>query len=375
MSELPKIPFLDLSAHHAPFREEFMDAFGMVMDSSAFAGGEFVSEFESRFAEFCGTRHAIGLSSGTDAIWLALLALGIGPGDEVITVPMTFIATVEAILRIGARPVFVDIDPVTYTMSPSDLEQAITERTKAIMPVHLFGRLADMKGIGAIANKYNLPVVEDAAQAHGASDGNTMAGAFGIAGAFSFYPGKNLGAFGDAGALTTNDAQIAALARMVRDHGQSQKYIHSVSGWNCRMDGIQAAVLSLKLSRLAANNERRAEHAEFYNTKLKGIPDILLPAGGKACSNVHHIFAIRSGSRSELLKHFESHGIGYGIHYPVPAHLQPCCGFLGGAVGDFPVSETCAKEFVSLPMYPEMTGAQRERVVQVLLGFSEAMAA
>ncbi|MCF7675976.1 MAG: DegT/DnrJ/EryC1/StrS family aminotransferase [Akkermansiaceae bacterium] len=356
------VPFLDLNAHHAPHRAELADAIQQVVDAAAFAGGPFVSRFEADFADYCGTPHAVGVGSGTDALWLALLALGIGPGDEVITVPMTFIATAEAISRTGARPVFVDIEDATFTMDPAHLERAVTPRTKAILPVHLFGQMADMTPILEFARARGIAVIEDAAQAHGAGYDGTRAGSLGAAGCFSFYPGKNLGAFGEAGAVTTADEALADRIRVLRDHGQTRKYHHAALGWNCRMDGIQAAVLQVKLRHLEHHNEQRRLHAAHYAKALAGIPRLMLPGLGPHRMHVHHVYAIRTPDRDSLIAHLESEGIGCGIHYPVPVHLQPAYALLGHRPGSFPVAERCANEFISLPMYPELTSGQIEIV-------------
>ncbi len=361
------VPFLDLKAHHAACRGELAAAISEVIEESAFAGGPFVNRFEESFAEFCETRHAVGVGSGTDALWLALAALGIGPGDEVITVPMTFIATVEAISRTGARPVFVDVEESTYTMDPAALERAVTPRTKAIIPVHLFGQMADMGPILRFARERGIAVIEDAAQAHGARYAGHRAGSLGTAGCFSFYPGKNLGAFGEAGAVVTQDAGLAERMRMFRDHGQVRKYHHAEIGWNCRMDGIQAAVLQVKLGYLENRNERRRRHAAHYSRALSGVPGLVLPDCGPSRSHVSHIYAIRVADRNTFMQHLESRGIGCGIHYPVPVHLQPAYSCLGHRRGSFPVSERCAAEFVSLPMYPELTASQIGAVVAAVV--------
>src|SRR6202795_176537 len=263
-----RVPFLDLNAHHAPLRSEFDRAIGEVIDSGAFAGGPFVEKFEADFATYNHSRYAVGLGSGTEALWLALLASGVGPGDEVITVPSTFMATAEAITYCSARPVFVDVDESTYTMDPDRLEKAVTPRTKAIIPVHLFGQAADMDPILDFARKHGLFVIEDAAQAHGAEYKGRKVGSIGHAGCFSFYPGKNLGAFGEAGAIVTNDREFAETVRVLRDHGQLKKYHHSMIGWNGRMDGLQGSILRVKLSHLAKNNERRRENAKTYASHL-----------------------------------------------------------------------------------------------------------
>jgi dTDP-4-amino-4,6-dideoxygalactose transaminase len=272
-----KVPFLDLKAHHAPFIEKFDRAIREVIESSAFAGGPFVEKFEEEFAAFCGSSYAIAVGNGTDALWLALLGLGIGEGDEVITVPNTFIATAEAITYCNARPVFVDVDQDTFTMNPAELEKSLTEKTKAIIPVHLFGQPADMDPILEFARANGLFVVEDAAQAHGAEYKGRKAGTMGDAGCFSFYPGKNLGAFGEAGAVVTNDPELRKQIQMLRDHGQSRKYHHTLMGWNCRMDGIQAAVLSIKLRHLDEANSLRRKHATEYNQAFAGIDEVLTP--------------------------------------------------------------------------------------------------
>src|SRR5947209_7801130 len=270
-----QVPFIDLRSHHEPMMGELVDAFRQVTETSAFAGGPFVARFESEFAAFCGTRHALGVGSGTDSLWLSLLALGVGPGDEVITTPNSFMATAEAISLCGARPVFVDVDPVTYTLDPAQLEEAITLRTQAIIPVHLFGQTADMDAILAIARRHGTPVVEDACQAHGAEYKGRKAGSMGVAGCFSFYPGKNLGAFGEAGAITTDESDLRSRVQVLRDHGQAAKYHHSHIGWNARMDGIQAAVLSVKLRRLQKSNAARRAHAQLYDELLAYEPRLL----------------------------------------------------------------------------------------------------
>jgi dTDP-4-amino-4,6-dideoxygalactose transaminase len=357
------VPFLDLHAEHAPLRRELSGAIEEVIDSLAFAGGPFVCGFEEKFAEFCQVDHAVGVGSGTDALWLALLALGIGPGDEVITVPMSFIATAAAITRTGARPVFVDIDEATYTMDPAALEGALTPRTRAVLPVHLFGQMADMQPIIEFARRHGLAVVEDAAQAHGAEYDGRRAGSHGDVGCFSFYPGKNLGAFGEAGMVVTHDAQLAERIRMLRDHGQARKYHHLTLGWNCRMDGLQAAVLQVKLRALERNNHRRRAHAARYAEGMGGLADVVLPVCAARRTHVHHIYALRVANRREFLTRMEQRGIGCAIHYPVPIHLQLAYAALGLRRGSFPVAERCADEFVSLPLYPELTERQIAAVV------------
>jgi dTDP-4-amino-4,6-dideoxygalactose transaminase len=363
-----QVPFLDLRVQHEPLMTELLDAFRQVTETSAFAGGPFVARFETEFAAYCQTRHALGVGSGTDALWLSLLALGVGPGDEVITVPNSFMATAEAISLCGARPVFVDIDRETYTMDPEQLEAAITLRTQAIVPVHIFGQMADMDAIMRIARRHGTPVVEDACQAHGAEYRGRRAGSIGVAGCFSFYPGKNLGAFGEAGAVTTDEAEMRSKIQVLRDHGQAAKYLHSTIGWNARMDGIQAAVLSLKLRRLAAGNEARRQHAALYNELLSDEPRVIRPFVAEGNVHAYHIYAVRVKNRDRVLQRMSEHNVNCGIHYPVPIHLQKAYAFLGFGHGSFPVAEWCAGEFLSLPMYPELRPEQIEFVVKTLKG-------
>jgi dTDP-4-amino-4,6-dideoxygalactose transaminase len=359
-----KVPFLDLKARHAPLIEEFDCAIRAVIESSAFAGGPFVETFEKEFAAFCGSSYAIGVGNGTDALWLTLLALGIGEGDEVITVPNTFIATAEAITYCKARPVFVDVDQDTFTMNPAKLERALTERTKAIIPVHLFGQPADMDPILEFARTHGLFVIEDAAQAHGAEYKRRKAGTMGEAGCFSFYPGKNLGAFGEAGAVVTNDPELRKQIQMLRDHGQSRKYYHTMMGWNCRMDGIQAAVLSVKLRHLYEANSLRRQHASGYNQAFAGIDEVLTPFEAEHARHVYHVYSIRVQKRDVVLRDLQEKGVGCAVHYPVPIHLQDACRNLGYTKGAFPVAENLADEFISLPMFPELTEEQIEYVAR-----------
>lgn len=361
------IPFLDMRARHAPLKEEFMRVIGEVIDTGEFAGGRFVERFEQEFAAYCGTRTAVGVGSGTEALWLTMLAMGIGPGDEVITVPMTFAATVEAIRFTGARPVFVDIDPVSYTMDPTAVERAVTPRTKAILPVHLFGQPAEMSPLLEIARRFGLRVIEDAAQAHGAEYDGKKVGSLGDAGCFSFYPGKNLGALGEAGAVTCDDETLAKRLRMLRDHGQREKYHHEISGWNGRMDGIQAAVLSVKLPLLDAWNRSRRQHALHYGRGLSGIMDVILPAERQGTVHAWHIHAVRVRHRQSILEVLRKQKIGYGLHYPVPVHLQPSSRDLGYKHRDFPVSEQYAHEFLSLPVSPELDDSSVEQVISALI--------
>src|ERR1700746_3844616 len=324
-----KVPFLDLKSHHAPMLNEINGAIRDVVENSAFAGGPFVERFEEDFAAYCNSSYAIGVGSGTDALWLVLLALGVGPGDEVITVPNTFMATVEAITYSGARPVFVDVDERTYTMEPGALKNVLTTRTKAIIPVHLFGQPADMDPILEFARANGLFVVEDAAQAHGAGYKGRKAGTMSDAGCFSFYPGKNLGAFGEAGAVVTNDAELREKIQVLRDHGQVRKYYNTLVGWNCRMDGIQAAILAVKLRHLEEANLLRRERALQYNQAFEGIEGVATPFAADYARHVYHVYAIRVQERDKVRRFLEEKGIGCGVHYPIPIHLQEACRDLG----------------------------------------------
>ena len=366
-----KVPFIDLWAQHLPLMSEFSQAIQEVIESSAFAGGPFVAAFERDFAAYCDTAYAIGVGSGTEALWLSLLACGVGSGDEVITVPSTFMATAEAITYCGARPVFVDVDQRTYTMDPDALKHALTAKTRAIVPVHLFGQPADMDPILEFGRDHGLPVIEDACQAHGATYKGKPVGTFGDTACFSFYPGKNLGAFGEAGAIVTSNSELDQKLRVLRDHGQERKYFHSVIGWNCRMDGIQAAVLRIKLSKLEAANQRRRNHAAQYDAGLGDFDGVTTPAQASYARHVYHIYAIRVRSRDETIRSLTDQGIATGIHYPVPVHLQEAYQTLGYTRSSFPIAERCAAEFVSLPMYPELTHPQIEQVIE---GVKQAVA-
>lgn len=361
-----KVPFLDLKAHHAPIREQLDAAIRDVIDAGAFAGGPFVAKFEQEFAAYCGAANAVGVGNGTDALWLSLLALGVGKNDEVVTVPSTFMATAEAISFCGARPAFVDIDEQSYTLDPRLLEKAVNPRTKAIIPVHLFGQTADMQPILEIASRHGIPVIEDACQAHGATYDGRKAGTMGVAGCFSFYPGKNLGALGEAGAVVTNDAKLAAKIQVLRDHGQARKYYHTHIGWNGRMDGIQGAVLSVKLKQLDVSNVRRHAHAMLYDQLLQGVEEVVRPVQAPRNHHVYHVYAVRVQDRNQVLQALTDKGIGCAIHYPIPVHLQDAYRFLGLGPGSFPVAERCAEEFLSLPMFPELSREQIQAAAQEL---------
>lgn len=357
-----KVPFLDLKTQYEFLKDEIDEAIQQVLDSCAFAGGRFVEQFEKSFAKFCQCDHAVGVGSGTEALWLALIALGVKPGDEVISVANTFIATAEAISFCGAKPVFVDIDERTYTMDPNLIESAITPRTKAIIPVHIFGHMADMDPIMEIARLNNLFVIEDACQAHGAEYKGKRAGSIGDAGCFSFYPGKNLGAFGEAGAVVTNNKSLAENISKLRDHGQSEKYYHMMVGWNGRMDGIQGAILDVKLKRLSDWNEARRKNATVYGDLLADLDGIAIPQEADYAKHVYHIYAIRVKNRDALLTTLSENEIYCGIHYPLSVHLQKAYSELGYKHSDLPVAEKVASQFLSLPMYPELTYNQQKRV-------------
>lgn len=359
------IPFLDLKAQYSAIGTELETAAVDVMRRGEFVLGSKVAEFEEHFAAFCGAKEAVAVNTGTSALHLALLALDIGPGDEVVTVSMTFVATVAAIRYTGAKPVFVDIDPQTWTMDPSQLEQAITPRTKAIIPVHLHGRLADMAAIMEIASRHGIPVIEDAAQAHGAEFEGRRAGTFGVIGCFSFYPGKNLGACGEGGGIVTDRADIALKLRQMRDWGQSARYFHDYPGYNYRMDGIQGAVLDVKLRYLPEWTEKRQAVARRYE-ELLGNEPVATPAPAKDREHVWHVYAIRSSARDWFQGELKAAGVMTNIHYPRPVHLQKIHADLGYGSNSFPVTEALAAETLSLPMYPELTPAQIERVANAV---------
>lgn len=387
MSGIGNIPFLDLVTPHMELREELAKVFEGALSTAGFIGGPEVSGFEAEFAAYCHSKHCVGVGSGTDALRFAFMASGIGPGDVVVTVPHTFIATTEAISQCGARPVFVDIDEATYNMDPAGLRryleqdcrkdsgQLIDQRTglrvAAVVPVHLYGQTADMDPILEVAGEFGLQVFEDSCQAHGAEYFSRKenrwrtAGSMGRAAAFSFYPGKNLGACGEAGAITTDDEELAQKMRMIRDHGQRQKYYHQVEGYNGRLDSIQAGILRVKLRRLGEWTASRQEAARRYRELFTGQDGrIGLPHEAEWAKHVFHLYVVQVPNREELMQQLGEAGIGTGIHYPVPLHLQEAYGYLGYGAGDFPVTEKVAKEIVSLPMFPQLREEQQERVVQ-----------
>lgn len=367
-----KVPFLDLKMQYSSIQDEIANCLQEVLANTAFAGGPFVEKFENNFASFCQCKYAIGVSSGTAALWMTLLALEVGQGDEVVTTPNTFIATAEAISFCGAKPVFVDIDEQTYNMNPELLESAITAKTKAIIPVHLYGQTANMEPIMEIARAHGLLVIDDACQAHGAKYKGHLTDSTGDAGCFSFYPGKNLGAYGEAGAVVTNSTKLAERIRILRNHGQKKKYFHSLIGWNARMDGFQGAVLSVKLKHLPAWNEARRENAQLYNDLLADVDDIITPTEAAYAKHVYHIYAVRTQNRDTLITTLAEKNIHCGIHYPIPIHLQDAYRFLGYTKGSFPVAERCARELVSLPMFPELSREQIEKVSSEIKRFLEA---
>jgi len=348
------VPFLDLAAQHRPLKAEILSQWESILDSASFVGGESVELFEKDFAKFCGTDHCVSVNSGTDALRFIFIALGLRPGDEVITVPNTFIATTEAISQAGGTPVFVDIDPKTYTLNPDTIEEHITPKTRGIVPVHLYGQIADMDPILAIAQKHGLWVVEDACQAHGASYNGKKAGAIGRAAAFSFYPGKNLGACGEAGAVTTNDAALATKIRLLRDHGQSEKYHHEIEGYNGRCDALQAAVLRVKLSYIDQWNALRRGNAALYEDRLKDLREIALPFTAKQRLHVFHLFVICVENRDFVTRALKEKGVTAGLHYPTPLHLQKAYSKMELRAGSFPAAEYSARHCLSLPMYPEL---------------------
>jgi dTDP-4-amino-4,6-dideoxygalactose transaminase len=360
------VPFVDLKRQYLEIKDEILSAVARVFDSTQFVLGQEVAAFEEEFAAYCGARHGIAVNTGTSALHLALLAAGIGPGDEVVTVPLTFVATAAAIGYTGAKPVFVDVDPVTYTMDPVAIEAAITPRTKAILPVHLYGQAADMDPIVAIARRHGLLVIEDAAQAHGAEYKGRRCGSIGDLGCFSFYPGKNLGAYGEGGLVTTANPEFVRRIRMLRDWGAEIKYQHVMKGFNYRMEGVQGAVLRIKLRYLEAWTEARRTHAAAYHRLLEDS-GITLPVEAPRNRHVYHVFAVLTPQRREFMESLAERGVQTGIHYPIPVHLQPAYSELNYRPGDFPVSERVASEEVSLPMFPELTENEIEAVAQAVL--------
>jgi dTDP-4-amino-4,6-dideoxygalactose transaminase len=357
------IPFIDLKAQYQSIKEEIDLAVSKVLESSQFVLGDEVAAFEESFAAYCGAHYGIAVNSGTSALHLALLAAGIGPGDEVITVPFTFVATVAAIGYTGARPVFVDIDPQSFTMNVGQIENQITKYTKAILPVHLYGQPADMDPILQIARQYGLVVIEDAAQAHGAEYKGQRVGGLGDLGCFSFYPGKNLGAYGEGGMVVTNNPDFNRVIRMLRDWGQERRYYHVLKGYNYRMEGLQGAILGVKLRHLETWTKARRAHAVRYRELLK-ISSLQTPEEISYARHVYHVFAVRSPQRNALQQVLSSKGIQTGIHYPIPIHLQDAYGDLNFKPGDFPEAERAADEVLSLPMFAELSYQELDRIAE-----------
>lgn len=367
-----KVPLLDLKAQYASIKDEIVPVLNEVCESQMFILGKKVAEFESRIAEYCGVSFASGCASGTDALLLSIMAFNIGAGDEIITTPYTFFATAGSIHRVGARTVFVDIKPDTFNIDPSEIEKAITPRTKAIIPVHLYGQPADMAEIMEIAGRYDLKVIEDAAQSIGAKYNGRNAGAIGDTGCFSFFPSKNLGCFGDGGMVVTNSKEIDDKIKVLRVHGSSPKYYHSIVGLNSRLDALQASVLSVKLRYLNKWSEKRGENADNYKKLFieSNLFDIIkLPVVKEGNTHIYNQFVIRVEKRDELIKYLAENEIGCEIYYPVPLHLQECFKYLGYGEGSFPESERAAKETLALPVYPELTYEQQEYVVSVISRF------
>jgi dTDP-4-amino-4,6-dideoxygalactose transaminase len=364
------VPFLDLNRQYASIKEDIDQAIRDVIAESAYIGGSFVDRFERAFANFCGAKYCIGVANGTDALCLALKALGVGPGDEVLVPANTFIATSEAVTLAGARVVFVDIDPSTYNIDPEQIEAKVTSRTRAVIPVHLYGRPSDMDPIVEIARKHNLLVVEDAAQAHGALYKGRKIGSIGDAACFSFYPGKNLGAYGDGGAIVTSDEEVAARLRMLANHGRIDKYNHGIEGMNSRLDGLQAAVLHVKLGHLSAWSELRRDRARRYSELLRGT-DVVVPATSVGIEAVYHLYVIRVRAevRDDLREYLQQQGISTGIHYPITLPNLRAYAYLNHDPQDFPEATRASREILSLPIFPELQDVELESVCQALTDF------
>ncbi|HXR17395.1 MAG TPA: DegT/DnrJ/EryC1/StrS family aminotransferase [Terriglobales bacterium] len=399
MTQNAKVPFVDLVTLHRELEPELLEVCKRVIETAGFIGGPEVEGIEKEFAEYCGTKYCVGVNSGTDALRFALIAAGIQPGDIVLTVPNTFIATTEAISQAGARPDLVDIDPTTFNMDPEKLRKYLETRcaldsktgryvhktlgkpVTAVVPVHLFGQMADMDPIMALAEQYRLIVVEDACQAHGAEYFSKKqnrwlkAGSVGRAAAFSFYPGKNLGACGEGGAITTNDQELARKSMVLRDHGSAKKYYHDVEGYNGRLDSMQAGMLRVKLKHLTRWNEQRRESARIYDRLLAPMEgSVVAPTQASYSKSVYHLYVVRTPFRDELQKHLSEAGVGTGIHYPVPVHLQRAYAAMGWKKGDFPVSENAADQILSLPMFAGLTSDQQKRVAESIAQFATSYA-
>jgi dTDP-4-amino-4,6-dideoxygalactose transaminase len=376
METMRPVPMVDLKAQLARIRPEVDAAVARVLESTQFVLGEDCARLEEEFAAYCGVGHAVAVANGTDALVLALRAYGVGPGDEVVTVANTFIATGEAILLNGARPVFVDVDPDTFTMDPAALEAAITPRTRLVIPVHLYGHPAPMEAINRIAARRGLPVLEDAAQAHGAEESGRRAGALGHAACFSFYPAKNLGAYGDAGMVVSSDASFAARVRQMANHGAGEhRYDNVVLGTNSRLDALQAAILRVKLRYLPEWDEERRERVGAYSAALRDVPGVRVPRERDGVRSAWHLFTIRVAERDTLQAHLKAQGIATAVHYPRPIHLQPAMASAGGKVGDLPVSEQLSREVLQLPLYPELPLDDVKRVAAEVAAFRPASVA
>jgi dTDP-4-amino-4,6-dideoxygalactose transaminase len=363
------IPMVDLRTQYRALQPEIQAALAEVLESSAFIGGEACREFEREFATFCRAGAACGVANGSDALYLALRALAIGPGDEVVTTPFTFVATAEAITRVGARVVFADLDERTLNLDPAAVESALTPRTRAILPVHLYGHPADMPRFQTLAGQAGVELVEDAAQAHGAEVGGRRAGTLGRLACFSFFPSKNLGAYGDGGMLVSDDVDLLAKVRLLANHGSKKKYWHAMEGVSSRLDNLQAAILRVKLKRLEEWNERRRTVAALYHQALAGLPGLTLPEELPGYRAVYHLYTVRLAQRDALAAHLTSRHIASAVHYPRPLHLQQAYEYLGIEEGRFPVAERAAREVLSLPMYPELTPGQVERIAAEVRAF------
>jgi len=363
------VPFVDLKQQYLSIKDEVLAAVAGVFESTQFVLGKEVAAFEEEFASYSGARYGVAVNSGTSALHLALLAAGVGPGDEVITVPFTFVATTAAVWYTGAKPVFVDVDPESYCMDSARIEEAITPRTRAILPVHLYGQAADMDAISAIARRHGLPVIEDAAQAHGAEYRGRRCGSIGEMGCFSFYPGKNLGAYGEGGMVTTNNPELARQIRILRDWGAEKKYHHVLKGFNYRMEGVQGAILRVKLRYLEQWTEARRANATLYSRALADS-NLHLPKEAPGNRHVYHVYGVMTPRRRELMDALEAQGVQTGIHYPVPVHLLPAYSDLNYQAGDFPIAERLASEELSLPMFPELAESQIDAVVSAIEEYS-----
>ncbi|WP_303674311.1 DegT/DnrJ/EryC1/StrS family aminotransferase [Vampirovibrio chlorellavorus] len=372
MAVKTSIPLVNLQRQAQTYRDAFQASFTDLLDRADFIGGAAVTQFEQAFAQYCGAQHCVGVGNGTDALYLIFRALGLQPGDEVITCTMSFIATAEIFAPLGVKVVFADIDPLTYTLDVAQVARLITDKTKALLPVHLYGQPADLAALQQLAHQHGLFLIEDAAQAHGAEFAGQRIGSWGQAAAFSFYPGKNLGAFGDGGGITTNDADLAHKIRMLANHGRLSKYEHAVEGVNSRLDTVQASVLLTKLGHLDAWNARRNEIAAFYNAALSDLPDLTLPRVGANRTHVYHLYVVQTAQRDALLQFLNARGIQAAIHYPIPLHLQPAFAHLGYQAGAFPNAETLSQQCLSLPICPELRMAEAEAVVQAVKAFFES---